>query len=58
MKQSKLAKKIGISRTYLNGILRNKRTPSINLAKKIVKLTGKNFFEMRPDIKKLVKEFL
>ena len=58
MKQSELAKKIGISRTYLNGILKGKRIPGIELAKKISKITGKDFFEMRKDIKKLLKELL
>ncbi len=58
MNQTELAQKIGISRTYLNGILRGKRTPGIILAKKIVKITRKDFFDMRPDLKKLIKEFL
>jgi len=58
MNQKELAQKIGISRTYLNGILKGKRTPGIKLAKKINKITGKDFFEMRPDLKKLIKEYL
>lgn len=58
MKQLELAKKLGIDRTYLNGILRGKRIPGIELAKRINELTGKDFFEMRPDIKKLIKELL
>jgi transcriptional regulator with XRE-family HTH domain len=58
MKQGELAKRLGISRTYLNGILNGKRRPSIKLAKKISKITGKNFFEMRPDIKKLISEVM
>lgn len=58
MKQNDLAKKIGISRTYLNGILRGKRSPGIELAKRISKITGKNFFEMRVDLKKLIKELI
>jgi len=58
MKQSELAQKLGIDRTYLNGILRGKRIPGIELAKKISKITGKDFFEMRKDIKKLLKELL
>ena len=58
MKQSELAEKLGIDRTYLNGILRGKRVPGIELAKKISKITGKDFFEMRKDIKKLLKELL
>ena len=58
MTQDQLAQKIGISRTYLNGILREKRTPGVNLAKRISKVTGKDFFEMRKDLKKLIKELL
>ena len=58
MKQLGLAKKIGISRTYLNGILKGKRVPSVELARKISKITGKDFFEMRKDLKKLIKELL
>ena len=58
MKQKKLANKIGISRTYLNGILKGKRTPSIELAEKIAKITGRNFFEFRPDLKRLIKSHL
>ena len=58
MKQEELAKKIGISRTYLNGILRGKRTPSIELAKRISKVADKDFFDLRPELKKLIKEFL
>ena len=58
MTQEKLAKKIGISRTYLNGILKGKRTPSVKLAKRISKVTGKDFFDLRPELKKLIKQFL
>ena len=58
MKQNILAKKIGISRTYLNGVLRGKKIPSIELAKRISKITGKDFFDLRPELKKLIKEFL
>ena len=58
MNQTELAERIGISRTYLNGILNGTIKPSIETAKKISKLTGKPFFELRPDLKKLVKEYL
>ncbi len=58
MTQTILAKKLGIPRTYLNGILRGKRQPGVNLAKKITKLTGKPFFDLRPDLRKLMKEYL
>ncbi len=58
MKQKELAKKIGISRTYLNGILNGKRIPGVSLAEKIEKLTGKKFFDLRPDLKKIMKDHL
>ncbi len=58
MTQGELANKLGIDRTYLNGILKGKRIPGVELAKKIVELTGKDFFDLRPDLKKLLKEYL
>jgi len=58
MNQTKLSKKLGVSRTYLNGILRGKRTPSVELAKRIIKINGMDFFYFRPDLKKLFKELL
>lgn len=58
MKQGELAKKLNIDRAYLNGILRKKRQPSIKLAEEICKLTGMNFFDLRPDLKRLMKEHL
>ncbi len=58
MNQSELAKQLGIDRAYLNGILRGKRFPSVKLAEKIVKLTGRNFFDLRPDLKRIMKEHL
>jgi len=58
MKQTELAKILKIDRAYLNGILRLKRQPSVKLAEKICKLTGKNFFDLRPDLKRLMKEHL
>ncbi len=58
MTQGELAKTLGIDRTYLNGILRGKRYPGVELAKKISQITGKPFFDLRPDLKKLIKEYL
>jgi transcriptional regulator with XRE-family HTH domain len=58
MNQGKLAKKLGIPRSYLNGILRGKRQPGVRLAEKIVAETGIDFFKLRPDLKRLVKEYL
>jgi len=58
MNQGKLAEKLGIDRSYLNGILNGKRIPSVKLAEKLSKITGKNFFDFRPDLKKLVKNHL
>ncbi len=56
--QSELAKILGIERSYFNAILNGRRQPSIKLAKRISKLTGKNFFELRPDLAKVIKELL
>ncbi len=58
MTQGELANKLGIDRTYLNGILRGKRKPGIVLSEKIVKEIGIDFFKLRPDLKRLVKEYL
>jgi transcriptional regulator with XRE-family HTH domain len=58
MNQSNLAKDLSISRTYLNGILRGKRKPGVKLAKKISQITGKPFFDLRPDLKRLIKDYL
>jgi len=58
LKQREIAEKIGISRTYLNGILRGRRTPSVKLARKICKMTGMDFFDLRPELKKIIREFL
>jgi len=56
MNQKEIAKKLKIQRTYLNSILNGRRRPSIQLAKKISKITGTKLFDMRPDLKKLLKE--
>jgi transcriptional regulator with XRE-family HTH domain len=58
MTQSDLAKQLGIDRAYLNGILRGRRLPGVRLAERICKVTGKNFFDLRPDLKRLMKEHL
>jgi len=58
MTQEKLAYKLGVSRQYLNGVLRGKIKPSIRLAKEINKLIGKPFFDLRPDLRKLMREYL
>jgi len=56
MTQGELAKKLGIPRSYLNGILRFKRVPSRNLAKKISKFTGIPWIYFRPNDLELLKE--
>jgi len=58
MTQTEMAKKLGISRTYLNGILNGKRKPSIKLAKKIAKLMGISYLELRKDIKEILLDSL
>jgi transcriptional regulator with XRE-family HTH domain len=56
--QIELAKELNIPRTYLNGILRGKRKPGIKLAEKISKELDIPFFELRPDLKELLKSHL
>ena len=58
MKQKDLAKELGITRTYLNGILRGKRKPGIVLARKLAKKRGESFFKYRPDLKEMLVEAL
>ena len=58
MTQKELAKKLGITRSYLNSILRGKRRPGIKLAKKIAATQGVSFFTYRPDLKEMLKEAL
>jgi len=54
----KLAGELGINRVYLSSILTGKVYPSIKLAKRITKKTGKSFFDLRPDLRKLMREYL
>ena len=58
MNQKQLAIKLNIQRTYLNSILNGRRKPSIQLAKKISKATGRRLLDLRPDLKKLLKEII
>ena len=58
MTQKTLAKTLGVHHVYLNAVLKGRAVPSVSLARKLAKITGKPFFELRPDLKKLVKEFL
>lgn len=53
-----LANKLGIARTYLNGILRGKREPGFGLAKKISKEMGIPLSKLKPKLFKIIKEFL
>ena len=56
MTQENLAKRLGIDRTYLNGILRGKREPGLELAKKISKETGIPILKLKPRLNKILKE--
>ena len=58
MKQKELAEILGISRSYLNGILRKKRKPSLELAEKISKLSSIKVTDLRPDILENIKKYL
>jgi transcriptional regulator with XRE-family HTH domain len=53
-----MAEKLGINRVYLSSVLRGDVQPSISLAKKLAKITGRSFFNYRPDLKKIIKELL
>ncbi len=52
----RMAEKLGINRVYLSAILRGDTFPSVTLAKKLAKLTGKSIFDFRPDLKKLLNK--
>jgi len=56
--QAEIAKKLGISRQYLNGILRGKVRPGVKLAGKIAEELNISFFKLRPDLKDLIKKYL
>ena len=56
--QKETAKKLGITRVYLNYILNHKMTPGIRLAEKISKELGIPFFDLRPDIKNIYKKHM
>jgi len=53
-----MAEKLGINRVYLSSVLRGDVQPSMALAKKLSKITGRSFFDFRPDLKKIIKELL
>ena len=53
-----MAEKLGINRVYLSAILCGGVQPSIQLAKKLAKLTGRSFFDFRPDLRAIVKDSL
>lgn len=53
MSQDEIASKLGVSRQYYNSIENNRRTPSVELAKKIAVLLGTEwtiFFEDKVNI--------
>jgi transcriptional regulator with XRE-family HTH domain len=54
----KLADELGVNRVYLSAILAGSAFPSVRLAQKIAKKTGKSFLDYRPDLRKLFKESL
>ena len=53
-----MAQKLGINRVYLSAVLRRDVQPSIALAKKLSKITGRSVFHFRPDLMKIIKELL
>lgn len=58
MTQTEFAKKLGIARPYLNAILRKKRKGSVRLCEEISREFNIDFFELRPDLKELIKKHL
>jgi len=56
--QKETAKKLNITRIYLNYILNHKMRPGVLLAEKISKELGIPFFELRPDIKNIYKKHM
>ena len=60
MTQGELAKKYGISRQYLNGVLRGRIIPSIKLAEKMAQdpEIGRSFFELKPQLKELLRRYI
>jgi len=56
MTQDKLSDRLGISRGYLNAILRGKKEPGLKLAKKISKETGIPVLKLKPNLNKILKE--
>ncbi len=54
----RMAEKLGINRVYLSAVLTGAVQPSYGLAKKLAKITGRSFFDFRPDLKNLLKEIL
>ena len=53
-----MAEKLGINRVYLSAVLTGAVQPSYKLAKQLAKITGRSFFDFRPDLKNLLKEIL
>ena len=54
----KMAEKLGINRVYLSAVLTGAVHPSVTLAKKLAKITGRSFFDFRPDLREILKEAL
>lgn len=53
-----MAEKLGVNRVYLSAVLTGAVQPSYSLAKKLTKITGRSFFDFRPDLKNLLKKIL
>lgn len=56
--QSEIAKELGITRQYLNAILRGRMRPSLKIALKINQLLGVPLVSIRPDLKDVIKRLL
>ncbi len=56
--QKETAKKLGITRIYLNYILNHKMRPSVPLAEKISKELNIPFYDLRPDLRELARKHI
>jgi transcriptional regulator with XRE-family HTH domain len=58
LNQSDIARQAGVTKQMISMVLNGKCRPSVKLAKKLARITGRPFFDFRPDLKKLFKEMV
>jgi len=57
MNQTQEAKRLGITRQYLNAIMNHRMRPGIKLAKKISEFYGIPFLDLRPDVRAMIETY-